>query len=268
MYNVPDTRTVFPFRAGTTSCILPDDVLPNIEYLANKVDDIELTIFESDAISPLPKQSVVSALANIAVQHDMTYTVHLPLDIAVGDTDEHLRRESVGKCIRVINRMQMLNPSGYILHCVQNNRDKTDCCSWLKRIEKSLREFSEAVSPELLFIETLDYPFDELAQLALRLNCNICLDVGHVLLYHSAPMDVINRYIDRSGIIHLHGVSDKKDHQGLNKLAPEVLPMVMNNLYSGNNASKLVTLEVFNKQDFISSLSLLKDWNQCRKLPC
>ena len=264
MYTLPDSRAVFPFRAGTTSCILPYDVLPNIEYLANKVDDIELTIFESDAIAPLPEQSTVFALANIAALHDMTYTVHLPLDIAVGDTDERVRRDSVEKCLRVINRLQILNPCGYILHCVQNSRDKSDCNTWLQQIETSLGELCEAVSSELLFLETLDYPFDDLAELALRLNCSLCLDVGHVLLYHHKPMDVINRYINKCGIMHLHGVSDTKDHQCLNKLTPEVLHRVMNTLFCGNNASKIVTLEVFNKQDFISSLSLLKDWNQCR----
>ena len=35
-----------PFRIGTTSYIIPADILPNVVYLAGKVDDVELVLFE------------------------------------------------------------------------------------------------------------------------------------------------------------------------------------------------------------------------------
>ena len=38
----------YPFRLGTTSYIIPDDILPNARFLADKVDDIELVLFEVD----------------------------------------------------------------------------------------------------------------------------------------------------------------------------------------------------------------------------
>ena len=40
-----------PFRLGTTSYIIPADILPNVRYLADKVDDIELVLFEADDYS-------------------------------------------------------------------------------------------------------------------------------------------------------------------------------------------------------------------------
>jgi len=37
-----------PFRVGATSYVLPDHILPNVEYLAPMVDDVELVLFETD----------------------------------------------------------------------------------------------------------------------------------------------------------------------------------------------------------------------------
>ena len=45
----------YPFRLGTTSYIIPNSILPNVRYLADKVKDIELVLFESDdGISNFP----------------------------------------------------------------------------------------------------------------------------------------------------------------------------------------------------------------------
>ena len=56
----------FPFRLGTSSYIIPDDILPNVEFLADRVDDVELILFESDEISNIPDTATVERLAWIA----------------------------------------------------------------------------------------------------------------------------------------------------------------------------------------------------------
>ena len=93
----------FPFRLGTTSYIIPDDILPNARYLADKVRDIELVLFEvDDGSNNLPPPHVIDELAELARQYDMTYTVHLPLDLKLGD-DSSDRDISVIKAKRVID---------------------------------------------------------------------------------------------------------------------------------------------------------------------
>src|SRR5262245_25369283 len=79
-----------PFRLGTTSYIIPDDILPNVRYLADKVQDVELVLFEvDDGPNNLPSSETVAELAALADAHDLTYTVHLPLDLRLGaDGDE------------------------------------------------------------------------------------------------------------------------------------------------------------------------------------
>lgn len=47
----------FCFRLGTTSCILADEILPNVRFLSDKVDDIELVLVESKDLSQIPSAS-------------------------------------------------------------------------------------------------------------------------------------------------------------------------------------------------------------------
>ena len=76
----------YPFRLGTTSYIIPDDILPNALYLAGKVRDIELILFEvDDGPNNLPSPEVIQALSKVAQDNDLTYTVHLPLDLKLGE---------------------------------------------------------------------------------------------------------------------------------------------------------------------------------------
>src|ERR1041384_2488489 len=56
----------YPFCLGTTSYIIPDDILPNARYLAGQVRDIELILFEvDDGPNNLPSPEVIDQLAPI-----------------------------------------------------------------------------------------------------------------------------------------------------------------------------------------------------------
>ncbi|NTW10257.1 MAG: sugar phosphate isomerase/epimerase, partial [Chlorobiaceae bacterium] len=56
----------FPFRFGTTSYIIPADIIPNVKFLKEKVDDIELVLFESDEYSNLPSEENIAELVSLA----------------------------------------------------------------------------------------------------------------------------------------------------------------------------------------------------------
>ena len=68
----------FPFRLGTTSYIIPGELLPNVNFLADKVDDIELVLFESDEITNLPDAATVRALiaSSSTAAHPSRASVH------------------------------------------------------------------------------------------------------------------------------------------------------------------------------------------------
>src|SRR5512143_1067280 len=104
------------YRLGTTSYIIPDDILPNARYLAGKVRDIELILFEvDDGPNNLPSPQVIEELSQLAREHDMTYTIHLPLDLKLGE-DGSERDQSLVKARRVIECTRGLDPWAYVLH--------------------------------------------------------------------------------------------------------------------------------------------------------
>jgi hypothetical protein len=83
---------MYPFRLGTTSYVLPADILPNVRFLAGKVQDVELVLFEvDDGPNNLPPPHVIAELAALAEAHALTFTVHLPLDLrlCVGRDEGH-----------------------------------------------------------------------------------------------------------------------------------------------------------------------------------
>ena len=70
------------FRLGATSYVYPGDLVYNVARLAGHVDDVELILFDlPDGMSNLPDAVTVRRLADLAAAHDLTYTVHLPLDL-------------------------------------------------------------------------------------------------------------------------------------------------------------------------------------------
>lgn len=107
---------ILPFRLGTTSYIIPDDILPNVRYLAGKVDDVELVLFEvDDGPNNLPTRETINELKNAAASHGLTFTVHLPLDLRLGDGGDE-NHASLIKARKVIDCTHDLNPLAYVLH--------------------------------------------------------------------------------------------------------------------------------------------------------
>ena len=152
------------FRIGTTSYIIPDDIIPNVCYLGGKTDDIELVLFEvDDGPSNLLTPAQQAALASLAQQNGMTYTVHLPLDLNLAE-DASLRDVSFIKAKKAIDCTLGLEPWAYVLHLEGRERlaGKQSKADWLKKAELSLNQLSEwVVDPRLLAIENLDnYPVD------------------------------------------------------------------------------------------------------------
>ncbi|MDD4302147.1 MAG: cobamide remodeling phosphodiesterase CbiR, partial [Sphaerochaeta sp.] len=101
-------------RIGTTSYIIPDDILPNVRYLADKVDDIELVLFESEEMSNLPDEKTIRELARLGESHGLSYTVHFPLDIYPGSADLDERMRFMRTVERIISLTEPLDPFGYV----------------------------------------------------------------------------------------------------------------------------------------------------------
>jgi sugar phosphate isomerase/epimerase len=251
----------YPFRLGTTSYIVPDDILPNARYLAGKVRDMELILFEVDeGPNNLPSSEVMHELSTIAQDNDLTYTVHLPLDLKLGE-DGSERDQSLVKARRVIDCTCGLDPWAYVLHldgkAVRTSTDAGLIKRWQDHSVRALEIVSGwAGSPSKLAVENLEtYPLDFIQPVLDRIPVSRCVDVGHLWLDGHDPIPYLQAALPRTRVIHMHGIAER-DHRSLSFMPQEKVSVVWNELvrmkYDG-----VLTLEIFSEEDFLSSLDLI-----------
>lgn len=245
------------FRIGTTSYIHPDNILPNVHKLKGKVDDIELVLFESESSGNIPGAEELEELKQAAAGWDMTYTVHLPLDVDLGAEGDK-GKGSAQKVAELIGQMSVLRPFAYILHLNLSREQAADVGSWQERVNRSLGVISGSLPAvaRKIAVENLGFPFGYVDSLVSRNDFSICVDIGHLVVAGLDPLEHLERYFDRTRVIHLHGVSDGKDHLSLKHLDGALLRQVTRFL-KDNDYRGVLTLEVFSQRDLEESLQRL-----------
>ncbi len=254
--------TCYPFRLGTTSYIIPADILPNVRYLAGKVQDVELVLFEvDDGPGNLPSRVQIAELRNIAAGNDLTYTVHLPLDLRLAD-DDSPRHASIEKAHRVINCTRKLDPWAYVLHLdgqsVRHGGAFEAMQRWQEQAIQSLEIVGEwAGGMQKLAVENLEgYPLDFYEPVLERVAVSRTVDIGHLCLDHHDPVAYLQNALPRTRVIHIHGIAGR-DHQSLAHVPKEKLRAVLDELVRANYCGVL-TVEVFSEDDFLTSFAAIK----------
>ena len=252
----------YPFRLGTTSYIIPDDILPNARYLAGKVRDIELILFEvDDGPNNLPSSDVIEELKQIAHEHDMTFTVHLPLDLKLGN-DGNERDVSLVKAKRVIDCVRELNPWAYVLHLdgksVRTSTDMDAIKRWQDHSVRALEIVSEwAGGADKLAVENLEtYPLGFIQPVLERIPVSRCVDIGHLWLDGHDPLPYLQAALPRTRVVHIHGLAER-DHKSLAYMPEEKVRAVWDELVHAKYAGVL-TLEIFSEEDFLSSMEVVE----------
>ena len=249
----------FPFRLGTTSYILPAPIIPNLQFLAPYVDEVELVLFESEGAGNLPSPKEVRQMASIAKEHHLGYIVHLPTDLYLGDPEPGVRGWSKETILRFYRRTEELSPKAYVLHLERkrpNGSPAGDLGSWMGRILGSLEELGrEGVELDLLALENLDYGVSLLAKLATDTGTGLCIDVGHLLRYGFSLREELDPFLPRCNVLHIHGVVEQVDHRGLDAIEEGLWKEVWKGLlgFSGS-----VCVEVFSLEDLGRSMERIK----------
>jgi sugar phosphate isomerase/epimerase len=260
-------KGAFPFRIGATSYVLAAGMLTNVRYLAGRVDDIELLVFESDAMAGLPDLALLLELGRIARLESLTYTVHLPLDICLGHSDSAQRERSIDRCVHTIERMAVVNPVAYILHCSREPGQggvALPDAAWVEHTAESLSALLACgVGPESICVETLDGNFPLLEPVIRKAGVSVCLDIGHLILYGLDIFGYLERLGDAARVMHLHGVVDGKDHRSLSGVPRKALEKAVSALTTKPGKVNVVTLELFNESDFEESLTIMEGLASC-----
>lgn len=250
------------YRLGTTSYILPDDLPANVRFLAWRVQDVELILFDLEGgPSNLPDAATVDELERLAAQHNLTYTVHLPLDLRL-DGRGGLDHPSLIQARRVIECTRALRPWAYVAHLDRRDlpvsASRHEQARWEEQATQALEQAAGWVGdPALLAVENLEgFPPEANLGVLERVPASLCIDIGHLWRDGHDAQPYLEAHLGRARVVHLHGVNER-DHASLAHARPEALRQALACL-KANEASIVLTLEVFDENDLESSLAALR----------
>ncbi|MCB2182918.1 MAG: hypothetical protein KQH63_12865 [Desulfobulbaceae bacterium] len=261
------TKTVkgrYPWRLGATSFVIPDSLEENVLYLADRVDDVQLLFFESPSKSLLPHVFDVEKLLKIGHRYDLSYTVHLPIDIRPGNNSHTARQQDALEIAKIMEMLCPLMPLSYDLHLDREKELPSE--KWLDNLASFLSMLKNEIGTQsrLVAVENIDYRFEAVRNLVLEHDFALCLDFGHALFFEH-DMEQLFLDIPKARHIHYHGVRHGKDHQAVGADQGDFSKRLAENM-DACGYSNVVTLEVYNKRNLLDSLSAMRiDWQDYEK---
>lgn len=226
---------------GTTSYVLPADLLPNVRLLAPLVDDIELILFEGEE-SNLPTGADVREMGRLAGDGGCGFTVHLPLDVGIGEVDAGVRRRAQETCLRVIALTLPLEPHAFVVHpelplvyhpALGDDPDPLDelpadvHTAWQEALGESLGRLVSETGPVPLAVENLQFPYGWVRPLLEEHDLGVTMDVGHLLMHGGAVPAHLAEFGERLTVVHLHGIIDGHDHREIGAFSMEELGAII-----------------------------------------
>ncbi|MDB4965045.1 MAG: putative Xylose isomerase domain protein barrel [Myxococcales bacterium] len=252
-------------RLGSTSFIFPDHMVPNVERLAARVDDVELLLFSVD--EDLPGGEDVAALQRLKLENELSYTIHTPLDASLASADEARRAAGVDKVRRAIAWGRPLAPFGYTVHVYLGDQEHDpspprDLDAWRERARRSLESLvGDGLAPADLCVECIDYDFELIAPVVRDLGLSVALDVGHLMRDGIALLPVVDRWLSKTRIFQVHGTRpDGRDHKSL-AYAPRAELSSLVQTLRARSWRGVFTVEVFDPADLDESLAILRTEN-------
>ncbi len=202
---------------------------------------IEISMDISHIIPQALTPSVVSQLADMKDELEISYTAHLPLwSLEPASFNEPVRSASVKSIVDAIRLAEPLEPEVMVLHITgalaaefsrldfPQNIVNVICALMNGIAAQSLEEIitRSEVSSRRLALENVEFPFALTRELVDEYDTSICFDTGHLLTHYSGTESVTEfyrRHKDRIAEIHLHdgsyaeydGVTVHRDHIAL-----------------------------------------------------
>jgi sugar phosphate isomerase/epimerase len=197
----------------------------------------------------------------LAEQHNLTFTVHLPQDLSLAHP------ASLQQAGKVIDCTRALDPWAYVLHldgrAVEGTPTAASLRRWRDDASRALDRVGRMVGDaKRLCIENLEnYRPECYLPLLERTPVALCIDVGHLWLVGREPLPFLKANLDRTRVVHMHGIQfdgeDMGDHHSLVHQDPTAVAEVLN-LLSERAYRGVLTLEVFGREDFVSSRDLVE----------
>lgn len=287
-YSVPQ------MRLGTTSYLEPVDYVPGFRHACTLCEDVTLMLMSvGENGEYLIRAKDVQEIACIAKDKETSITVHLPCEHHFETADS--ARRMVEDVARVVERTAPLAPHSFVLHVdfpslhnILLHTGTVDAPPDNRLIAHTRRALEDIVAllpaPSFLAVENLENLPPSFWDAWLEaVPCSRCLDAGHLWKDGWNPCDFLSAWLDRTRVIHLHGMEPRlntavpdavarrslpatalrtdflarfgacpRDHRSLCHIPEPYLDAVMHCLWR-SGWQGVLNLEVFATNDFLSS---------------
>ena len=168
-----------------------------------------MLVFESLPEDVVPSKADVAELRSLGRDLDLTYNIHLPVDVSLTAASPRERRAAADTLNRVLDRFAPLAPTSHTLHLdLDRGTDPSDpdlIRAWEDRARHGLDLLAPS-RPERIGIETLWYDPILFESMVTDYKLSVCADLGHHFKYGYDPARTLAMFGDKISLIHLHGV--------------------------------------------------------------
>ncbi len=173
------------------SYVIPGTYVENIRFLEKNeaIDNIELLFFSFNEEAKSLLREELAGIRHYAGR--FSYSVHMPDPL----NEEH----------RTLPEMLRPIADRFVVHAPAQHTGE-----FVERIGRWQADYGEVFHIENVAGREFEKVVGILA------GAPVCCDTGHLLLEERMPAEFINHYEQRIGEIHLHGISNGKDHYPLN----------------------------------------------------
>jgi hypothetical protein len=215
-------------KISAPSFIIPDSRANNVLYLKPYADEVELLFFDSRHDFDMPTDEEIAELAAL----NMPYSVHLPTDTDLNTSDGWEVIDAY------IEKLILLKPQRFVIHPAES-------AFFFKEMDK--RRGHNLIIENTHFYGSF---FDD----AVAMGFKLCFDNPHAGEYAA---DFHEKYKNSIAQYHLQGETGGKHHKSLEHIDTLLLKSILAN---AKQNGLTVCLEMFNKDDFLVSYELIKDY--------
>lgn len=258
-------------RLGAPAMIYGEDLWENVETLSKRIDHVELVLFHTPECHNLPGEKVLTRLERIAAEQGVTFSIHLPASLEIAADNGARRDASIRLAAECWRRVSRLSPIACVMHIPYTTPtlvpvpgsyfkpgegDRWD--GWVERGLASLGRLEDELGwSDRLLVENINFSPSYLVPFLESGLCNLCLDLGHLVLGGEPVKHTIVSFSHWIREVHLHGVTGYKDHLGFGALPEDRLHKWFETL-SEIGFDGVMNLEVFTEEDFEESLRLAR----------
>ncbi len=232
--------TDFPFRTAAPSWVWPGTVGENCRRLGEVFDEVGIVLFESAACMAYGEADLPSTLSELSLR----YHLHMPLDLPWSDGIlgvQHIIET-------LIDKTAFLDPWGYVVHAPPHAKQLD---------ELAFCFIHKGIKPDRVLLEnTREFnPLDFWCDIR-YLGLNLCLDLGHVLLYGQEQLLELPRLWSRVKLVHLCAPGPDGRHLPLTELDAEGRRLVRL-ILARMSPDTVVMPEIFDPEGLADSMAEL-----------